>query len=322
MLAVSAVLLVLVSRGRRFAVAALTVLAAAELLFQWRGLFRLSSPADLFPETPLVAFLRASPAPFRVVGAGPVLFPSTNVFAGVEDIRTHDAVERRDYLTFLDATCGYAYEYFKMIRNLDAPALDFLNVRFAVASAGSEPPGARWRLAYDGADGRLFENTRALPRAFVPERVRFVAPPSKRREPVPDANALFGGAFREIVANADWKRTAWILGGGGSETAGGEAVVSDYREETNALAFTASVASAEAWIVLSLVQDGGWTARGRVPHSGRARDPPRERALPRSAAARPAPTASGCSIARRVSRPDSPSRRRRRRSCSESLSLV
>ena len=36
-------------------------------------------------------FLRAQPPPFRVAGAGTALFPNTNVFAGVEDIRTHDA---------------------------------------------------------------------------------------------------------------------------------------------------------------------------------------------------------------------------------------
>jgi Bacterial membrane protein YfhO len=275
-LAASALLLAALSRGRRFAFAGLTVLAAAELLYQWRGLFRLSSPADLFPETPLVAFLRARPAPFRVVGAGPALFPNTNVFAGVEDIRTHDAVERRDYLTFLDATCGYPYEYFKKIQNVDAPALDFLNVRYAVTVPGADSPGARWRLAYDGPDGRLFENTRALPRAFVPERVRFVAPPPGRLEPAPDANALFGDSFREIAANADWKTTAWILGGGGSNTAGGEAVVADYRQETNAIGFTASVTSGQAWIVLSLVQDGGWTARdaaGRELEIHRANGP-------------------------------------------------
>jgi hypothetical protein len=262
-LVATAVLLAALSRGRRFAAAALTVLAAAELLFQWRGLFRLSSPKDLFPETPLVAFLRSQPGPFRVVGAGAAMFPSTNVFAGQEDIRTHDAVERTDYLAFLDSTCGYPYEYFKRIRNLDASALDFLNVRYAVATAGADSPGARWRLAYDGPDGRAYENTTALPRAFVPERVRLVAPSAGRREPVSDANPLFGGAFREIVANADWKKTAWILddAGGGARTEGGAAEIGDYGQETNAFSFTARVASEGAWVVLSFVQDGGWSAR-------------------------------------------------------------
>ncbi|HEY1252645.1 MAG TPA: YfhO family protein, partial [Thermoanaerobaculia bacterium] len=247
--------------GGRLPLAGLTVLAAAELLFQWRGLFRLSSPADLFPETPLVAFLRSQPGPFRVVGAGPVMFPGSNVFAGVEDIRTHDAVERHDYLTFLDLTCGYKYEYFKKIRNVDAPALDFLNVRYVLRLAGADAPGPRWRLAYDGADGRVFENGNVLPRAFVPERVSFVAPPPPGRLPPADANALFGGSFREIFRNADWKKTAWILDGGSAGGSGGAAETGDFRERTNSLEFTANVTSERAWIVLSLVQDGGWTAR-------------------------------------------------------------
>src|SRR5262245_13733822 len=93
-LAVTA-LLFAAARGRPVpAIAALTVLGAAELLFQWRMLFRLSTPDRLFPDTPLISYLKSRPGPFRVVGVGPALFPSTNVFAGLEDIRTHDAVER------------------------------------------------------------------------------------------------------------------------------------------------------------------------------------------------------------------------------------
>ncbi|HEY2797364.1 MAG TPA: YfhO family protein [Thermoanaerobaculia bacterium] len=275
-LAATAVLLAALGRRIRIAVPVLTILAAAELLFQWRGIFQLSSPSDLFPPTPLVEFLRSRPQPFRVVGAGPVLFPSTNVFAGMEDIRTHDAVERGDYLTFLNLTCGYPYQYFKTIRRVDAPAMDFLNVRYAITLPGADAPGARWSLAYDGPDGRVFENANVLPRAFVPERVRFVAPPPPGWLPAADANALFGASFREIVRNADWRRTAWILdtpdrrpaADGRADASGGEAQVSDYREETNAVAFTAEVANAESWVVLSLVHDGGWSAREKA--SGRS----------------------------------------------------
>jgi hypothetical protein len=259
-LAAVALLFAALGRGLSAAVPALMVVAAAELLFQWRGIFQLSSPADLFPSTPLVEFLRSRPGPFRVVGKGPVLFPSTNVFAGMEDIRTHDAVERGDYLAFLNLTCGYPYEYFKKIRNVDASAMDFLNVRYALTLPGEDAPGARWSLVYDGGDGRVFENGNVLPRAFVPERVRFVAAPPDGWLPAADADALFGRSFREIVRNADWKKTAWILDPGRADSSGGEARISSYGQETNAASFTADVASGEAWIVLSIVQDGGWSA--------------------------------------------------------------
>ena len=162
-----------VARGRpALLVGGLAFLCGGELLYQWRVISRPTyAPEHLFPPTPLVRFLSEQPRPFRVAGEGAVLFPNTNVFAGVEDIRTHDAVERRDYGAFLDATCGYPYgEYFKKLRNLDSPALDFLNVRYVVTEPGGKAPGERWREAYSGADGRVFENTGVLPRAFVPER--------------------------------------------------------------------------------------------------------------------------------------------------------
>ena len=243
-------------------IAGLAVLCAGELLCQWRFISKpLYSPADLFPDTPLIRFLRRQPGPFRVVGEGPVLFPNSNVFAGLEDIRTHDAVERHDYLAFLDATCGYPYEYFKILRNLDAPALDFLNVRYVLTGPGGRAPGRRWRLVYEGPDGRVFENANALPRVFTPERVRLVRAPATVSEPAADANALFGSAFRDITANRDWRRTAWVLAGRAEETPGGTAEISDYRGDTNTVAFSARVPENEAWLVLSLVQDGGWSAR-------------------------------------------------------------
>ncbi len=260
-LALTGFLLALARVRPEAAILALTVLAAGELLYQWRLLFRLSPPEQLFPETPLVSFLKARPLPFRVVGKGPAMFPSTNVFAGVEDIRTHDAVERHDYLEFLDRTSGYAYQYFKSIRDLDAPALNFLNVRYLVTAPGSESPGQRWRLVYDGADGRVFENSAALERAFVPDAVRRVASGARADAPLSNANAAFGeNAFRDIVANTDWKSRAWILGDGEGETSGGSAEISDYGESTNTATFRAQVTAAPAYAVLSLVQDGGWSA--------------------------------------------------------------
>ncbi|HEX4441408.1 MAG TPA: YfhO family protein [Thermoanaerobaculia bacterium] len=263
-LAAAALLLVAARRRPGPAIAALTLLGALELLFQWRGIFRLDSPGRLFPETPLVAYVRAQAPPFRVAGQGPPLFPSTNVFAGVEDIRSHDAVERHDYLEFLDATCGYKYEYFKTLQNLDAPALDFLNVRYVATMPNAASPGARWRLAYSGTDGRLFENARVLPRAFAPASVRLVPPADALREPLSDANAAFGKeAFAQIAATDDWAARAWILGPRGataSDVPNPSTQVGDYRESTNEASFTASAAAGPAWIVLSLVQDGGWSA--------------------------------------------------------------
>ena len=243
-------------------VAGLATLGAADLLYQWRSHYRAFPSALFYPETPLVRHLRAQSEPgrFRVAGAGTALYPNTNVFAGVEDIRTHDPVERRDYVAFLDATAGFPPgDYFKKLGDPGAPSLDFLNVRSLVVQKGSTSPGGRWRRTYAGDDGEVYENPSVLARAFIPRRVRLVAG-TGGREPRPDANAAFGPAFADIARNRDFAQTAWILAGREGEAPGGDARISGYREWTNGAAFDAD-AAADAWVVLSLVQDGGWSAR-------------------------------------------------------------
>ncbi len=198
----------------------LAAIAVLELGAQDTRLYRFGPPGDLFPETPLVRFLKSRPPPFRVGGEGAVLFPNSNVFAGVEDIRTHDPVERRDYVDFLDQAGGYPpADYFKRLSNWNAPALDLLNLRYLGAEIGEPPPGPKWRPAYSGPDGVLFENAQALPRVFGADRI----PPSSRGAP-------------------------------------DRFTVSDYREETNAIFFR-SLAAATAPAVISIVDDGGWSAR-------------------------------------------------------------
>ena len=152
-------------------------------------------------------------------------------------------------------------DYFKHIRNADAPVFDFLNVRYMISAPDGKSPGERWKTVYAAQDGNVYENSAVLPRAFVPERVRLVAAPPGLREPVMDANAAFGTAFGEIAANRDWRAKAWVLWHEDGEAPGGEAEISDYAESTNAISFRARVSRGPACVLLSVVQDGGWSAR-------------------------------------------------------------
>jgi len=198
----------------------LALLAAAELGRQGMRLYRFQPPGRLYPDTPMLVFLRSRPGPFRVTGEGAVLFPNSNVFAGLEDIRTHDPVERKDYVDFLDRAAGYPpLEYFKHIGDFNAPALDLLNVRYLAGDPGWEAPGQKWKAVYEGADGIVFENSQALPRVF-------------------DARRIPAGAR----AMQD------------------RAAVTKYRESTNAASFHAALTE-PARVVVSLVQDGGWSAK-------------------------------------------------------------
>ena len=240
---------------------ALAAICGAELWIQGVRLYEYGRVADLFPSTPLIEFLRRQRAPFRVVGESSVLFPNDNVFAGVEDVRTHDPVERRDYVEFLDAACGFPpADYFKFIRDLNAPALDFLNVRFLVSIAGRESPGPLWRRVYSGKDGTVFENDQVLPRVFSPGTVTLVAAKKRLGSWVRNAFAEFGLRPSELARRSDWREHALLLGREAGTVANGRAEVSDYRESTNAASFFARTSEGGAFLVTSLVQDGGWSA--------------------------------------------------------------
>jgi hypothetical protein len=262
LLALAAALALVALRLPSVYVAGLTLLCAAELAWQWQGLYRLYDPALFYPELPMVRFLHGQTSPFRVTGESTSIFPNMNVFAGAEDIRVNDGVERLDYVAFLDATLGYPpHEYFKHIGNPDASVLDFLNVRYLVAWRDFPTPGPRWKLAYTGADGNVWENLGVLPRAFAPTRVRLVARATAETEPLVNANAAFGGAFAQIAANRDWRDQAWVLWDRDGELVNGQAEITDYRESTNSASFHARVTGGITAVVLSLAQDGGWSAR-------------------------------------------------------------
>jgi hypothetical protein len=59
-------------------------------------------------------------------------------------------------------------DYFAKWQNLDTTLLDFLNVRYVIGERRLEMPDAqRFRLVYDGRDGRIFENLSVRPRFFA-----------------------------------------------------------------------------------------------------------------------------------------------------------
>jgi hypothetical protein len=212
----------------------------------------------MYPRTPLLEFVRSRPGTFRVTGEGGVLYPDSSAFAALEDIRTHDAAERRDYIAFLNATCGFPpLDYFKTLRRLDAPALDFLNVRYLLTAPGREPPAPKWTRIYADERGVVFENASVLPRVYAPGTIAF-APATSTSTPGVDAAAL-----SRLAATPDWSAMAYVESTMETETGTHEnphVEVLDYAERTNDAAFRTRARS-PAWVVASLPQDGGWTAR-------------------------------------------------------------
>lgn len=247
--------------------AAITVIAVGQLSYEGMRLYRFYSPATLYPTTPLLAFLRAQPGVFRVVGADTALFPNTNVMAGLEDVRTHDPIERRDYTELLDATCGYPpFEYVKRIRNLNAPVLNFLNVRYLIAQPGFPAPSPKWRPVYQGSDGTVFESDRVMPRFTVPPLVDVIAP-EPNVSPRRHAISAFGAPLTRYLAGDEYRERALVLAIPRQRLASGVVrqeprgvLVVDRTTNAMTLDVRSGSSASRAIVVGSVVQDGGWTA--------------------------------------------------------------
>lgn len=130
-----------------------------------------------YSRTPLIQELIALRAktkePFRVTAPGAPLFPNTAAMYGLEDVRAHDPMANARYLDFLTRTAKYdPWNYHAMLPDPNVSVFDFLNVRYLIADPAAEAPQRdRWKLVYDGPDGRIFENQRFLPRFFAVRNV-------------------------------------------------------------------------------------------------------------------------------------------------------
>jgi hypothetical protein len=203
------------------------------------------------------------------VGEGAELYPNSNVFAELEEVRVYDPAERRDYVEFLDLTAGYPpSDLFKNLKDINAPALDFLNVRYLISFPGRAPPSEKWRSVYAARDATVFENARALERVFVPGNIRGVAAPSRGLFPAINGMRAFRAVLPELARRQDWAGLAHIavppeeatLWPEGPQPEG--VAISDYREDVNSASFRARNPSrARVVLVASLLQDGGWSAR-------------------------------------------------------------
>jgi len=131
----------------------------------------------LYPKTPLIEKLDAltknipSNQPYRIAGKDATLFPNTSAVYGYEDVRAHDPMVNGRYVGLLRVITNYdTSAYFAPWVGWEKRFIDFLNVRYIVTPADGELP-PRYRLVYNGFDGRIFENPDALPRFYAVRNV-------------------------------------------------------------------------------------------------------------------------------------------------------
>lgn len=125
-----------------------------------------------YPEIPILREMQKPGQPFRIAGLNYTLIPDTAALYGLEDVRGYEAMTFERLAATFSLWSTPQPVSFNVITDLSKPFLSFLNVRYAIVTINDPAPDG-WRLVLQDRNSRLLENTRALPRAFIPRRVRY-----------------------------------------------------------------------------------------------------------------------------------------------------
>lgn len=117
--------------------------------------------------------------PDRMTAVGFSLIPNISALYEIEDVRGYEAMTFLPLFATYSLWCVPQGVWFNRVDDPTKPFLSFLNVRYVYAAPGFSPP-LGWKVLYQGEEGLLFENPKALARAFVPRRLRYEADPERR----------------------------------------------------------------------------------------------------------------------------------------------
>jgi hypothetical protein len=170
------------------------LLLCVERALEMGGTYPTLPARTLAPDLPTLAALpRGKTAPpYRIVGLGDVLRPNASALYGLEDVRGYESIALGRYTDTYALWCRPQWASFNRVDSLGPPLLSFLNVRFAIAPPEAPVPSG-WIEAARGPELALFENPRALARAFVPKGLAFAAKPAELLEKMNDT-----GDFGEV----------------------------------------------------------------------------------------------------------------------------
>jgi Bacterial membrane protein YfhO len=206
-----------------------------------------SLPGHVFyPPVPVLeAIPRETPEPFRIVGAHFSLIPDTAALYELEDVRGYQAMTfGRLAQTYPMWAVPQAIS-FNAVADLRNPFLSLANVRYALSPNEPNPPEG-WRNIVTDRQTSLFENTRVLPRAFVPRRVRYEGQDAKVLEAMKGAT--------------DYSDLAWILAPevGPHEIGNGPGRIA-LTQKGSTFDITATMAG-DGWVVITNSAWKGWRA--------------------------------------------------------------
>lgn len=123
------------------------------------------SASHLYPQAPAVEFLQVQPG--NVAAVGSTLRPGVSMVYGLRDLRGDDPARPRRFDQQYQQVGSTRTPFFHPVNDWSHSWLDEVGIRWVMAPPGAPPKEPAWRLAYDGADARVFERPTARPEAWL-----------------------------------------------------------------------------------------------------------------------------------------------------------
>jgi hypothetical protein len=180
----------------RIALPAILILILVQRIVADGSIYPSLPQHDFYPKIPLIRAIPIdSKEPFRVAGEHFVLIPDTAAIYQLEDPRGYEAMTfARLADTYPVWSIAQAVS-FNAIGDLQPPFLSFLNIKYAIVPLPVNVTEG-WRELMKDRSAKLFENTRVLPRAFVPRHIRY--------------ERSGGPIVKAMTAAKDFSDVAWI----------------------------------------------------------------------------------------------------------------
>ncbi len=164
----------LIPVARRVSSVGLGMIAFGELLATANGLNPQVDPATFYPESPLCRFLADRVGDGRICGLFGAIPPNLAMKYGLRDVRGYDAVDADPFVELLMTMRGHFGPPHAITWQLSrgpSPIFNLLSVREFISPIPRAEFGGSPRLL---AGRYVYENPRALSRAFIPERAVLV----------------------------------------------------------------------------------------------------------------------------------------------------
>ncbi len=153
----------------------LVLLTCADLFVIHMRINPTMPPAQVFPPTEAIQFLKQQPGRFRVGGLYLALLPNTSMVFGLSDVRGYEPVAPWRQATLFNGIEGaFRMTHYAILRSANSPLLNLMNVEYMVTD---RELGGRWQLAFAEKDSpiRVYRNPDVLPRAFMVYQSEYAA---------------------------------------------------------------------------------------------------------------------------------------------------